>query len=130
VLNLENLGVVGQFLSEYQFWSDICVGSERKTTLNFMLILCTLNLPEHTTIIENYPQILGELVLYPIEWPLNTLPRIGESLDGEIVNGHISAALKDSENLPQRWQITDVKWIMQEGQLCPMLHLVGKWGHP
>lgn len=92
-----------------------------------MTIAFTMSLPEHTTIIENYEQIFGEHTLYKMEWNFPEMPRIGENVDGAILNVFIDHVLKDKENLPLRWHITDVKWINEASNLMPVLHVVGKW---
>lgn len=93
-----------------------------------MVIVFTMSLPEHTTIIENYNQIFGENKLYEVEWTFPVLPRIGENIDGEILNGMIEGVMKDKENLPLRWQITDIRWIAGLDRIFPIIHVVGKWG--
>jgi len=92
-----------------------------------MTIAFTMSLPEHTTIIENYEQIFGEHTLYKMDWTHPEMPRIGENIDGPILNIFVDHAMKDKDNLPLRWHITDVKWVNDAGILTPVVHAVGKW---
>ncbi len=93
-----------------------------------MVVVFTLSLPEHTTIIENYGQIFGDHIYYDVDWSFPVLPRIGENVDGPILNDKIEGVLKDKDNLPSRWQITDIRWMLKEGRVIPIMHVVGKWG--
>ena len=93
-----------------------------------MTIAFTLSMPEHTTIIEHYEQILGDNIMYHLEWAYNVLPRIGENIDGPILNQFLQEVMKAKENLPMRWHVTDVKWSEVEGILLPVIHTVAKWG--
>lgn len=93
-----------------------------------MTVAFTLSLPEHTTIIEHYDQLFGEHKTYELDWSHPAIPRIGDNVDGPILNVFIDHVMKAKENLPMRWQVTDIKWIKEESGLLPLLHVVGKWG--
>ncbi len=111
---------------ERSFLNKYCILS-LVANLQNMIILFTLSLPEHTTIIEDYEHIFGEQQFYEVNWEASVLPRTGENIEGAILNSFIEHVMDDKDNLPKRWQIMHIHWIRREEKMLPVVHVVGKW---
>lgn len=92
-----------------------------------MIIKCTLSLPEHTTIIDQYHHYFGSDNWYEMEWAYPALPRTGEKVEGKTLDRLLPGHLHQQGLLPDIWQIADILWCEREGAIFPLIHFIGKW---
>lgn len=89
-----------------------------------MTIQLSLSAPEHSHLIVSYHEVFVEQI-FSMEWDYSVIPRPGDFLDFHLITDLVANQVNIAM-LPKIWQVMDIRWSKQTGNIVPLLNVVGK----